>query len=142
MKLLAKAFIMLPHKDILIKTSFDKAEEALKTAKLNIENELFDGAQNRIYYAIFYAVIALGYHNNFITSKHSQLLGWFNKKFIKDEKMFKPELFQIYQNAYKNRMRSDYEFVSKPDKEKLLKSFDKAVYFIETIKNYLNSDRI
>jgi uncharacterized protein (UPF0332 family) len=128
---------MKQHKDILIENSFQKAEEALKTAKINIENDLLDGAQNRIYYAIFYAAMALGYYNEFITSKHSQLLGWFNKKFIKDENIFEPELFQIYQNAYKNRMVSDYEFTSKPTKEKILKSLNKAVYFVEIIKNHI-----
>lgn len=129
---------MKQHKDILVQNSLQKADEALKTAKINIENTLLDGAQNRIYYAIFYAAMALGYNNDFITSKHSQLLGWFNKKFIKEEKVFEPELFQIYQNAYKSRMESDYEFTAKPDKEKLCKSLDKAIYFVESVKNYIN----
>ncbi|HBG48528.1 MAG TPA: hypothetical protein DDW90_03280 [Cyanobacteria bacterium UBA9971] len=128
---------MKQHKNVLIQNSFQKAEEALKTAEINLENNLLDGAQNRIYYSIFYAVMALGYYNKFITSKHSQLLGWFNKKFIKDDKVFEPELFQIYQNAYKNRMESDYEFTARPNREKLVKSLNKAVYFVEIIKNYI-----
>lgn len=75
---------MKQHKDILIKNSFEKAEEALKTAKINIENNLFDGAQNRIYYAVFYSAMALGYY-----------------------------------------------------KEKMIKSLDKAVYFVGVIRNYI-----
>lgn len=44
-------------------------------------------ALNRLYYAIFYAVAALAQKFNFITSKHSQLLGWFNREFIKTGKL-------------------------------------------------------
>lgn len=77
---------MKQHKDILVKLSFEKADEALRSAKLNIDNNLLTAAQNRIYYALFYSVLALGYSNGFVTGKHGQLLGWFNKVFIHEKR--------------------------------------------------------
>ena len=56
-----------------------KSKESLCDAELALSNNRLDNAQNRIYYSIFYIVTALAYTDNFITSKHSQLIGWFNK---------------------------------------------------------------
>ena len=39
---------------------------------------------NRAYYAMFYAVLALLVHESYATSKHTGILAYFNKKFIKE----------------------------------------------------------
>jgi len=44
-----------------------------------IDNNRFRSAVNRIYYGMFYPLMALGLANHFETSKHGQLIGWFNK---------------------------------------------------------------
>jgi len=130
---------MKQHKEILIKNSLQKAEESLSAAELNINHNFLDTAQNRIYYAIFYAVTAVAYYAEFSTSKHSQLLGWFNKNFVKDNKIFPAEMFKLYQRTYENRRKSDYEFIWKPNKENLIADFEDAEKFIETVKNYIDS---
>ena len=38
---------------------FENAEEALKSAELNLENEYYSASINRSYYAVFYAARAL-----------------------------------------------------------------------------------
>jgi hypothetical protein len=70
---------MQPDKIEMIKYSLEKAEQAIASAKINIKSEFLSDAPNRIYYAAFYSVLALGYLDDFVTSKHSQLMGWFNK---------------------------------------------------------------
>ena len=70
-------------KSILIKHRMDRANETLSEAKMAIENESYLLAANRVYYSAFYAVSALAIKNDFATSKHNQLLGWFNQNFIK-----------------------------------------------------------
>ena len=141
MKWLKKGFFMKQHKEILVSNAFLKAQEALDDAKYAIDGERYNTAQNRIYYAIFYSVMGLGYSNDFITSKHSRLLGWFNKKFIYQEKIFDDELYATYKTAYENRMSSDYEFTYKPDKDKTLKSFEDAKKFVNLIKKYIRSEK-
>ncbi len=129
---------MKQHKESLINNSFLKAKEALDDAKYAIDGNRLSTAQNRIYYAIFYSVMALGYLHGFITSKHSQLLGWYNKKFVFEEKIFDDESYAIYKTAYENRMKSDYEFTYKPDKYIVNKSFADAEKFMKIIENYIN----
>ncbi len=128
---------MKQHKDLLIKNAFEKADEALISAKLNIDNNLLTAAQNRIYYAVFYSVVGLGYNEDFITSKHSQLLGWFNKKFIHENKIFNKNMFRIYKEAYENRTKSDYQFSWKPNKQDLLKDIQDVEIFVKTLKEHI-----
>lgn len=127
------------EKNILIQKAFEKADEALKTAELNLNNDLLSAAQNRIYYAIFYAVNALAYKFGFITSKHGQLLSWFNKKFIHEEAIFDIELFKIYKYNFDNRQKSDYDFMYTPQKQDLELSYKDAQYFIKILKDYINN---
>jgi len=78
---------MAIDKDIIINYSIEKSWEAARDAKLAIENNSFFNAENRIYYAIFYLVSALALKNEFSTSKHRQLMGWFNQNYIKTQKI-------------------------------------------------------
>lgn len=130
---------MQQHKQVFIINFFEKAEIALKDSRKAIDNDSLLTAQNRIYYAIFYAVMSLGYFEGFITSKHGQLMGWFNKKFIHEDKIFDKNLFIIYDKAFKNRMDSDYSFSIDLDKNKVESNYTSAKYFVETIKTYLKN---
>jgi uncharacterized protein (UPF0332 family) len=101
------------YKNVQINNSILKSKEALEDAIFSFNNNRFSMCLNRIYYAIFYSVLALAFKNDFVTSKHLQLKGWFNKKFIYDEKIFDEQMLKIYQKAYNDRQESDYE-MTKP----------------------------
>ncbi|HBG48800.1 MAG TPA: hypothetical protein DDW90_04730 [Cyanobacteria bacterium UBA9971] len=128
---------MTQHKDVLIKIAFEKADEAIKSAESSIKDGFLSTAQNRIYYAIFYSVVALGYFYEFSSSKHSPYLSWFNKKFIYTDKIFDEKLFKIYKEAYENRQKSDYEFMWKPVKEDIINDLNDSKFFINQIKIHL-----
>jgi uncharacterized protein (UPF0332 family) len=128
---------MQQHKDILIKNYIDKAKDALVDAQINIDNKRLNAAQNRIYYAVFYSVVALGYHDNFISSKHRQLLGWFNKKYIYEDKVFDKEMFKIYEHSYVNRMESDYAPFITPLLNEVADNYNNAVFFVEKINKFI-----
>lgn len=57
--------------------------------------------------------MALGYKYDFVTSKHSKLMGWFNKKFIHKEHIFNEELYQICSKAFERKQKSDYDITYK-----------------------------
>lgn len=130
---------MRQYKDILIQNLFEKYKQAIEDAKFALDENRFETAQNRIYYAIFYIVSALAYLKAFSTSKHSQLLGWFNKTFIK-EGIFDKELAITYKDAFEYRMKSDYEFTYKPTGEKVKALYDEAEKFIKIIQDYIDKN--
>ena len=69
---------MREHNEIIASNCIVKSKQALSDAEFNLAGGRKSLALNRQYYAIFYAAMALGYSNGFITTKHSQLMGWFN----------------------------------------------------------------
>ena len=69
----------------LIKYRLDEAKDTIKDVQLLISNDRLKASVNRIYYGMFYSLLALGIAYKFETSKHQQLLGWFNKiSFMRD----------------------------------------------------------
>lgn len=128
---------MKQHKNVLITVNLEKAEEALKTAQVNLEHSLLYGAQNRVYYAVFYAVTSLGYYEGFTTTKHSELFGWFNRVMVYEKAIFTKDMQETYKIAYESRKRSDYEVTYKPVKENLVEMIKETKEFVETIKAYI-----
>jgi uncharacterized protein (UPF0332 family) len=63
---------------------------------------------NRIYYGIYYVLTALALKYRFETSKHLQLIAWFNKEFVASGKLEK-KYGKILRNAYQNRRKGDYD---------------------------------
>jgi uncharacterized protein (UPF0332 family) len=122
------------HKELFIKISLEKSQEAMKFADIAIKENAYTTALNRIYYAIFYVVTALGYKFDYTTSKHIQLKGWFNKKFVYEETIFTPELYEIYNTAFENRQESDYKMTYVADEEFVKELFVKAKTFIEQVE--------
>lgn len=128
----------MQHKEELIKICIEKSNLAIKAAKDNINLDNLETAQNRIYYAIFYIVTVLAYKNDFATAKHKQLMGWFNKKFIYEDKIFNENLLEIYKRAFLKRQESDYESIILTNKAELEESLKESIFFIEEVKKYLN----
>lgn len=125
---------MTPHKELLIKHSIQKSDEALIDAESDIRLTL---KQNRNYYAVFYIVLALAYLDNFQTGKHHQLMGWFNKEYIYKNTIFEEKLKTIYRNLLANREIFDYSVLATPDAEQVKEDLDDAKFFVQTVKEYI-----
>ncbi len=93
----------------LIKYNIEKAEKMVADIPFYIKNNKLFVAVNRIYYGIYYYMLsALALKNGFSTSKHSQLIGWFNKEYIKSNKIDK-KYGKIIRNAFEQRSKADYD---------------------------------
>ena len=95
------------NKEDLIAYRIEQAENTIQEIPLLIENKLYKTAVNRIYYGMFYGLLALALKHNFKTSKHRQLIGWFNKQFIKTG-IIDTKYGKIINAAFENRSDSDY----------------------------------
>ncbi len=124
------------NKSDLIKHRIFRSRESADDAKLALDNNRLLNAENRIYYAIFYAVSALALKNDFSTSKHFQLLGWFNKNFIKTE-IISVEFGKIYKKQFENRLECDYEDYVEFTYSEVKNDFDKMIEFVKEIEKLL-----
>ena len=128
---------MTPPKELFMKINIEKSDLAIKAAKDNIELNNLETAQNRIYYAAFYIVLALAYLDDFSTGKHHQLMGWFNREYIYKNNIFDTKLNKIYQTLFANRQKFDYDVSENPQKEEVEKDFEDAKFFVQTVKDYI-----
>jgi uncharacterized protein (UPF0332 family) len=86
-------------RDALIKYRLDQAKDTIELVRFLIDSYLLTVAVNRVYYGIYNSIKALSLAKKFETSKHAQLIGWFNKEFIATEILNK-KFGRILRNAY------------------------------------------
>ena len=101
---------MIDEKDkqSLIDYRLQQATDTIELAHFLTISEKYVIAVNRIYYGMYYALTALALKNGFETSKHGQLIGWFNKEYIAT-KSLDPKFGKILRNAFQNRTKGDYD---------------------------------
>lgn len=91
---------------------------------------------NRAYYAMFYAILALLIYEPYSSSKHSGILGYFNRRFIK-EGIFDRETGSWVNKAFELRQRSDYREYFEVTREQATDLVIKAEQFISTITSHI-----
>lgn len=110
----------LSHEDRgeLSRNYLAKSQDTIKIVDFLIENGEFSLAMNRIYYGIYYALCALAVRNGFQTSKHAQLIGWFNRNYVKTGRA-DPQYGRFIRKAFENRMEGDYNIFASFEKQEI-----------------------
>jgi len=120
----------------LVQFRLHQADETLQEAEALLGQSFLRGAINRAYYAMFYAVLALAVVKALTTSKHSGLISFFDREFIRT-KIFRQELSQSIHLAFQRRQESDYGDVFTVSQEEATRTILEAQIFVKTITNYL-----
>lgn len=114
----------------------ERAKEMLSAAEGNLEIGQYKTSLNRSYYAIFHAMRAMNILKGFDSSKHSGVIAYFNKEYIKEDIMDK-ELSVIIKSSSFLREKSDYDdffIVGRKETESQLAS---AKIFLEAVEKYI-----
>jgi uncharacterized protein (UPF0332 family) len=101
-----------------------------------LDSNHFYGAANRIYYACFYAVVALLLTKNLSSGKHSGVIGLFNKNFVKSGEIPK-EMGKFYSRMFDNRLESDYGELLEIEPDQIRQDLITAQQFIELISGII-----
>ncbi|OGU12223.1 MAG: hypothetical protein A2X61_10710 [Ignavibacteria bacterium GWB2_35_12] len=129
-------------KIILINYKREKAKQILDEVSSHIKNNYLATAMNRIYYAGFNMVTALMLIDGFSSSKHSQLIGKFNKDYI-NSGIIDKDIADILNLAYRKRTAVDYHDFTIVVEEEVQLYYEKMKKFIklidEIIENKLKS---
>ena len=124
----------------LIEHNVEKAFNTQKEVTFLIKNEYYSLALNRIYYGIFYIISALAIKNEFSTSNHSLLIGWFNKNYVKEQKVERKIGKMIY-TAYEQRRKSDYNVLQKFTVEDANIGYENMIEVIDVINRFLINNK-
>ena len=124
----------------LISYRIDQARNTITEAEFQIEHGFLGIAVNRIYYGMFYILLALAMKKGFKTSKHRQLLGWFNKEFVKTGKVSR-KAGSIVNKAFEDRSDGDYGLFIEFRKEEIIEKLEEMRLFISELEEFIRSDK-
>jgi len=115
-----------------------QAKETSELALFLIESNKLTLAVNRIYYCMYYALTALALKNQYETSKHGQLIGWFNKEFVSTGKVDR-KYGKMLRSAYQNRTKGDYDAFVYFSKDEVEHLFSEMSSFLNEIMRIAES---
>ena len=113
-----------------------QARETIREAEALQEHGLWRGVINRSYYAMFYAVLALGVYKQIVLTKHSQAIAFFDKEFVKTD-IFARELSRSLHLGFDQRQVNDYGDIWTVNQEEAETILSEARLFVESVESYL-----
>jgi uncharacterized protein (UPF0332 family) len=115
-----------------------QAVESLEEAEFLLSGKMSPRSIiNRAYYAMFYAVLALLVNEPYATSKHTGVLAYFNKNFIKSGLL--PEVLgRSLNKAFELRQRGDYREYIELTHDQVSPFISEARSFIAAVRAHLD----
>ena len=121
----------------LIQYRLTEAEDSIEEANVLLrENMSMRAVMNRLYYAMFYAVLALLQEKQLSPSKHIGAISHFDREFIKTG-IFDKNLSKTLHRAFELRQKGDYLEQPEITKEDIEEILPKTTEFVRAIKTYL-----
>jgi len=117
-----------------------KAKETIAEVEVQIQNEFWNTAINRMYYACFYAVSALLVKHGIESSSHTGVRQLFGKLFVKTGK-FDKNLAKHYTDLFEKRHKGDYNDFFDFDKETVTRLLPISKEFISKIEELINTNK-
>lgn len=122
--------------DNLMKYRLNNAKEKLESAKLLLDAGKYRDSISRSYYAIFTAVRAVLAIDKVDFSKHSGVIAYFQKEYIKTGK-FEVKYSRYLQTAFQIRNNCDYDDFFVASKQDAEEQYSRAIEFYEEVSMFL-----
>ncbi len=129
---------MVEQRKNLILYRLKNAQEELESAQLLFKNGNYKDSVSRSYYAMFTGIRAILAKDGIDYSKHSGVIAYFQKGYIKTE-IFDKKYSKYVQNAFQVRNSSDYDDFYIVSVTETQEQIEKAEELIKIIKKYLQS---
>jgi uncharacterized protein (UPF0332 family) len=117
----------------LVNYRISRAKDTLDDASILAEREKWNSTINRLYYAAYYAVMALLLDSELKPTTHNGAKSNFSEFFIKTGKIDK-EFGKIYSQLFTWRQKGDYDDLFDFTQEKVLPYFKPISELIEIIE--------
>jgi len=128
---------MTDGKFTLIQYRLEQARDSLKEADVLLRAGMSHrSVMNRLYYSMFYTLLALLQEKQAGTSKHSGAISFFDKEFIKTGVLDK-EFSKALHRAFELRQKADYMEQTEVSIQDIEEIKPKAIEFIKIAAAYL-----
>jgi uncharacterized protein len=127
---------------LLARYRLKQAKESLEEAEYLLNgNKSLRSVINRVYYSMYYAVLALLIFEKFISSKHTGVISFFNKMFV-NEGIFPKEMGRWINKAFEMRQIGDYREYVELAYEQVEPYIGFSRTFIQKIEEYLERNKL
>ena len=128
---------MTENRKTLIAYRIAQARDSIREADLLNESGMSKrSVMNRLYYAMFYAVLALLQEKEMGTSKHSGAISLFDREFVKTG-LFSKEMSKALHRAFELRQKGDYMEEAEVTSDDVAEIRPAAEQFVEYAESYL-----
>lgn len=114
----------------------ERAKEMLLASEENLKVAQYRTSLNRSYYAVFHAMRAVNILDGYDSSKHSGVIAYFNKAFLKENKLDR-DLYKIIKDTSYLREKSDYDDFFVASKQEAEQQLENAKEFVAAVMKYL-----
>jgi uncharacterized protein (UPF0332 family) len=114
----------------------NKAKRSLLSSFVMLKHGDYDFAISRAYYAMFYCAEALLFSKDLTFSKHSAVIAFFGKEFVKSG-IFSKDIYSHLTDGFTERQICDYDAMIMPKAEDAERIINGAKIFIEAACVYL-----
>jgi uncharacterized protein (UPF0332 family) len=132
---------MTGTKEDLIKYRIARAKDVYEDAQILAEREKWNSTINRLYYAAYYAVMALLLDSDLKPATHNGAKSNFSEYFIKTGKIDK-EYGKMYSQLFTWRQKGDYDDLFDFNKEKVLPYFEPVNRLISIIEIMIGKNAV
>lgn len=127
---------MTGTKDDLVKYRLIRSKDTLDDARILAENQRWNSAINRLYYASYYAVMALLLDTDHNPTTHNGAKSNFNEYFVKSNLIDK-EFGRIYSQLFTWRQKGDYDDLFDFTEDKVMPYFKPVADLISIIEQLI-----
>jgi len=125
---------MKDHTNLL----FEKADHALRSARLLREGGEIEFAAGRVYYAMLYVAEALLYERDLAFRKHSAVHAAYGREFAKTG-LLDPKFHRWMLTAFDLRVQGDYQVAPHLTDEDVDVVLQRATEFLRTARSFLET---
>ena len=116
-----------------------KSKDTLKISRLLYEQGYYSDSISKVYYAVFHSLQAILLTIGLSFSKHSGIIGAFNKEFIYKD-IFPKDFHKIIERLFKDRQIGDYEYEENLNADDASQDIRDAENIIISIERYLTEE--
>ncbi|TAL67623.1 MAG: HEPN domain-containing protein [Bacteroidetes bacterium] len=108
----------------------------MKTARIDFDNEQYDDAVSRSYYAVYHAMTAALLFKDEVYSSHARTIGAFNRIYIKSG-IFPKNFTRIIHDLFQDRQLGDYDVDMIFEHKVAKNNIKKAENILKSVEEYL-----
>ena len=128
---------MTENRKALIEYRLTQARDSIREADVLDQSGMSRrSVMNRLYYAMFYAVLALLQEKEMGTSKHSGAIALFDREFVKTG-TFPKEMSKALHRAFELRQKGDYMEETEVTADEVAEIRPVAEQFVESAERFL-----